>query len=221
MSTSSPSAAGSAQHTADPLRLIDVDHIRFYVGNAKQSAYFYAQAFGFEIEQVADLTTGVRDSATYLLTQGNIRFLVTTGLTASHPAQDEVRLYGDGIQDIAFTVDDAHAAYEQALRNGAESAYEPVEISDEHGSVVMAGVKTFGRVVHSFVSRTGDYGLEHIKENPGASFMPGFAKTQGLAINEYNRRNPTGLFYVDHCVGNVGLGEMDVWVKWYEDVLGF
>ena len=89
--------------TKDPLRLIDVDYVHFYVGNAKQSAYFYAQAFGFEIEQVSDLTTGVRDSATYLLTQGNIRFLVTTGLTSDHPAQTEVGLYGDGIKDIAFT----------------------------------------------------------------------------------------------------------------------
>ena len=217
--TSSPSTASSDSKSNDPLRLIDVDHVRFYVGNAKQSAYFYAQAFGFEIEQVSDLTTGQRESATYLLTQGNIRFLITTGLTSDHPAQKEVGLYGDGIKDIAFTVDDANLAYEQALRNGAESAYEPIETTDENGTAVMAGIKTFGRVVHSFVSRTGEYTLD--KVNNGGNFMPSFAKIENLAINEYNRANPSGLFYVDHCVGNIELGKMYVWVKWYEDILGF
>ena len=218
--TSSPSTSPVGQPTDDPLRLIDVDYIRFYVGNAKQAAYFYAQAFGFEIEQVSDLTTGQRESATYLLTQGNIRFLITTGLNETHPAQKEVGLYGDGIKDIAFTVDDATAAYEQALKNGAEGAYEPREVSDENGTVVTAAIKTFGRVIHTFVSRTGAYALEKVKER-GNPFMPSFALVPDLAINEYNRQNPTGLFYVDHCVGNVELGKMDHWVKWYEDILGF
>ena len=221
MSTTSPSPNPSTDvvRSDDPLRLIDVDHVRFYVGNAKQSAYFYAQAFGFEIEQVSDLTTGVRDSASYLLTQGNIRFLITTGLTADHPAQKEVGLYGDGIKDIAFTVDDAKAAYELAIKRGAESAFEPYEITDDNGTAVMAGIKTFGRVVHTFVSRTGEYTLDKVK-NRGL-FLPKFSKVENLAINDYNRANPTGLFYVDHCVGNVELGKMDTWVKWYEDILGF
>jgi 4-hydroxyphenylpyruvate dioxygenase len=221
MTTTSPSTSAKAKTSKsnDPLRLVDVDHVRFFVGNAKQAAYFYAQAFGFEIEQVSDLTTGQRESASYLLTQGNIRFLLTTGLTPDHPAQKEIALYGDGIKDIAFTVDDATAAYEQALKNGADSAYEPHEISDEKGSAVMAGIKSFGRVVHSFVSRTGAYELDKIKH--GGEFLPTFAKTENLAINEYNRAHPTGLFYVDHCVANVQLGKMDTWVKWYEDVLGF
>lgn len=217
MSTPSPSTATT---TADPLRLIDVDYVQFYVGNAKQAAYFYAQAFGFEIEQVSDLTTEVRDSASYLLTQGNIRFILTTGLHQEHPAQKEVGIYGDGIKDIAFTVDDATAAYEQALKNGAESAYEPVTVTDERGTVVRSGIKTFGRVVHTFVSRTGGYAIEKVKER-GQPFLPKFKVMDDLAINEYNRANPTGLFYVDHCVGNVQMGQMDVWVKWYEDVLGF
>ena len=217
--TSSPMTSGSTSQSNDPLRLIDVDYVQFYVGNAKQAAYFYAQAFGFEIEQISDLTTGERESASYLLTQGNIRFLLTTGLTQDHPAQQEVGLYGDGIKDIAFTVDDSIKAYEQSLRNGAESAYEPVETSDENGTVVMSGIKTFGRVVHSFVSRTDKYALENVKNR--GDFLPRFRKMEGLAINEYNRQNPTGLFYVDHCVGNVELGKMDTWVKWYEDILGF
>ena len=221
MSTSSsPSTASSVETANDPLRLVDVDYVRFYVGNAKQAAYFYAQAFGFEIEQISDLTTGQRDAATYLLTQGNIRFLLTTGLSEDHEAQKEVALYGDGIKDIAFTVDDATAAYEQAIRNGAESAYEPHEVTDERGTVVSAGIKSFGRFIHTFISRSGGYALEQVKQ-PGTPFLPGFALMPDLAINEYNRKNPTGLFYVDHCVGNVQLGQMDTWVKWYEEVLGF
>eukprot|EP01047_Picozoa_sp_COSAG01_P094319 COSAG01_NODE_25258_length_750_cov_9.478210_1_plen_122_part_10 len=121
---SSPETLSETENSNDPLRLIDVDYVQFYVGNAKQAAYFYAQAFGFEIEQISDLTTNVREAATYLLTQGNIRFLLTTGLHPDHPAQQEVQLYGDGIKDIAFTVEDSAKAYEQALKNGAESAYE-------------------------------------------------------------------------------------------------
>jgi len=218
MSTAAQSPKSATSN--DPLRLIDVDYVQFYVGNAKQAAYFYAQAFGFEIEQVSDLTTGVRDAATYLLTQGNIRFLLTTGLTPGHPAQQEVGLYGDGIKDIAFTVDDSTAAYEQAIKNGAESAYEPFESTDEQGTVVKSGIKSFGRVVHSFISRSGNYAIDNVKER-GKQFLPNFKVLDDLAINKYNRENPTGLFYVDHCVGNVPMGEMDVWVKWYEDVLGF
>ncbi len=171
MSTATTSSKSAKSN--DPLRLIDVDYVQFYVGNAKQAAYFYAQAFGFEIEQISDLTTGVRDAATYLLTQGNIRFLLTTGLTHDHPAQQEVGLYGDGIKDIAFTVDDAAAAYEQAIKNGAESAYEPVESTDKLGTVVKSGIKSFGRVVHTFVSRTDEYAIDTVKDR-GKQFLPGF-----------------------------------------------
>jgi len=219
MSTASPQPAGTGAKSNDPLRLIDVDYVRFYVGNAKQAAFFYAQCFGFEIEQISDLTTGSREEASYLLVQGNIRFLLTTGLTQEHPAQKEVLLYGDGVKDIAFTVDDAEAAYEQALKNGAESAYEPYEVKDEIGTVTFSGIKAMGRVVHTFVSRSGGYSLEKIKE--GGLFLPGFAKMPELAVNEYNRQNPCGLFYVDHCVANVELGKMNHWCQWYEDVLGF
>lgn len=220
MTTASrPQSKPAASSVQDPLRLIDVDFVRFYVGNAKQAAYFYAQCFGFEIEQYSDLTTGSRSEASYLLTQGNIRFLLTTGLTSDHPAQEEVRRFGDGIKDIAFAVEDATAAYEQALRNGAQSAYEPRELHDKHGSVVMAGIRAMGRVIHSFVSRSGGYDLARVKER--GLFLPQFAMAQDFAINEYNRSHPCGLLYVDHCVANVELGKMNDWVKWYEDVLGF
>jgi 4-hydroxyphenylpyruvate dioxygenase len=217
--TGTPSAHPTAPRTDDPLRLADVDHVRLYVGNAKQAAHFYAYCFGFEIAQASDLTTGSRDEASYLLTQGNIRLLLTTGLHPDHPAQAEVRRYGDGVKDVAFTVADATAAYEAAVRNGGEPAYEPREAADENGTVVMAGVRTFGRVVHSFVSRHGAYDIEAVQA--GERFMPRFERVEGLPLNDYNRTNPCGLRYVDHCVGNVELGRMNQWVSWYEDVLHF
>ncbi|MEL6312000.1 MAG: VOC family protein, partial [Pseudomonadota bacterium] len=155
--TAQPSTA------ADPLALIDVDHVRFYVGNAKQAAYFYAHTFGFKIDQVADLTTGSRDEADYLLTQGNIRLMLTTPLDDKHPAAEEIKLYGDGVKDIALTVFDAEASYNQAIKNGAISASEPREITDERGTVKVASIKTYGRAVHTFVSRTGGYALPEVK----------------------------------------------------------
>jgi len=205
--------------TTDPLALIDVDHVRFYVGNAKQAAYFYAHTFGFNISQVADLTTGSRDEADYLLTQGNIRLLLTTPLNDDHPAAEEIKLYGDGVKDIALTVEDAEKAYEQALRNGGLSAQEPRVIKDDTGSVTVASIKTYGRVVHTFVSRSGAYDLEAVKRG-GAEFMPVFKKIHS-PVNDYNEKNPCGLKFFDHCVGNVEEGKMNHWVQWYEDVLGF
>jgi 4-hydroxyphenylpyruvate dioxygenase len=206
------------------------------VGNAKQAAFFYAHCFGFQIEQVSDLTSGSRDAAHYLLTQGNIRFVLTSPLTTSHHAAMEVAMYGDGVKDVAFTVFDAEKAWEKAIRNGAQSAYEPRIFKDEHGTVTMAGIKTFGRVNHTFVSRTGSYDLANVKS--GGKFMPRFRKIDGdcapaagcapqsgvssvLEINAHNKKHPCGLKYVDHLVGNVELGKMNEWVKFYEDVLEF
>ena len=204
--------------TTDPRHLIDVDHVRFYVGNAKQAAYFYAHTFGFHISQLADLTTGSRDEADYLLTQGNIRLMLTTPITKDHPAAQEVMLYGDGVKDVAFTVHDAVKAYEQALKNGAESARQPREISDDRGTVMVASIKTYGRCIHTFVSRSGAYALPKIKQ--GAEFMPVF-KHISSPVNAHNAKHPCGLKYVDHLVGNVELGKMDHWVDWYSNVLGF
>ncbi len=239
MTTLSPGPSALIQPSADPLHLIDVDHVRFYVGNAKQAAFFYAHCFGFQIEQVCDLTTGSRDAAHYLLTQGNIRFILTSALTPEHPSAMEVAMYGDGVKDVAFTVFDAEKAWERAIKNGAEAAYTPRTFKDEHGTVTMAGIKTYGRVCHSFVSRTGAYELSRVKQ--GGVFKPRFRRldpaggdatpargcgpqsgvSSVLAINDYNRRNPCGLKFVDHLVGNVELGRMNHWVRFYEDVLGF
>ncbi|MFM8872843.1 MAG: 4-hydroxyphenylpyruvate dioxygenase, partial [Phycisphaerales bacterium] len=219
MTTAVPSAAVRPSTGTDPLALIDVDHVRFYVGNAKQSAFFYASAFGFQVDQICDLTTGSRESAQYLLTQGNIRFVLETPLTKDHPAADEIRRFGDGIKDIAFNVFDAEAAWKQAVRNGGTSAYEPVTRSDASGSVTMAGIRTYGRAVHTFVSRTGAYALPDVKQ--GATFMPGYRAFGEFALNAHNRAHPCGLKFVDHAVGNVEEGKMNQWVSWYENVLGF
>jgi 4-hydroxyphenylpyruvate dioxygenase len=226
--------------TTDPLQLIDVDHVRFHVGNAKQAAFFYAHCFGFQIEQVNDLTTGSRDASHYLLTQGNIRFLLTSGLTAEHPASLEVAMYGDGVKDVAFTVFDAEKAFEAAVRNGATAAPggEPRTVKDATGSVTIATIRTYGRCVHSFVSRSGGYDLTSLKQ--GGVFAPRFRRlgdaaacepargcapqtgiSSVLAINEHNKKHPCGLKYVDHLVGNVEMGKMNDWVAFYEHVLEF
>ncbi|MCA9283670.1 MAG: 4-hydroxyphenylpyruvate dioxygenase [Phycisphaerales bacterium] len=216
---STPRTSPATSSQTDPLQLIDVDHVRFYVGNAKQATYFYASCFGFQFEQMADLTTGSRDAAHALMTQGNIRLVLTTGLSAEHPSMKHIAHYGDGVKDVAFTVFDATAAYDRAIKNGAESAYEPVETKDEHGTVVSAGIKTYGEVIHSFVSRHGEYELANVKK--GGRFMPLFEKVKSFALNDHNRKHPCGLKFVDHLVGNVGLGKMNHWVAWYENVLEF
>lgn len=226
MTTLSPSVQSSK--AADPLQLIDVDHVRFYCGNAKQAAYFYCHCFGFNCTQLCDQTTGSRESAHYLLTQGNIRFVLTTGLNKDHPASRHVSLYGDGVKDVAFTVHDARKAWEQAIRNGGTSAQDPTEIKGEHGTIVTAAIRTYGEVIHTFVQRpqTGPYSLPTLKQSiekgQFTPFMPGFAQTNLFkALNDYNAKHPAGLKYVDHLVGNVELGKMNHWVKFYEDVLGF
>ncbi|MDZ4756267.1 MAG: 4-hydroxyphenylpyruvate dioxygenase [Phycisphaerae bacterium] len=217
------STSPRATLATDPLALIDVDHVRFYVGNAKQSAFFYASAFGFQVEQIADLTTGSRASAQYLLTQGNIRIILETPLTKEHPATAEIARFGDGIKDIALTVFDAEKTWEAARKNGGDSAYEPRTIvhpdGADRGTVTIAGIQTYGRAIHSFVSRTGEYALPALKA--GGIFMPGFKKFENFSLNEFNLKHPCGLKFFDHCVGNVEQGKMNHWVAWYESVLGF
>lgn len=204
--------------TTDPLHLIDVDYVEIYVGNAKQAAFYYAYAFGFQVTQFDDLTTGNRQQASYLLTQGNIRIILTTGLHKDHPAQQHINLLGDGVKDIAFTVFNAEKAFKRAVANGAKVAYEPHTVNDEHGSVTRAGIKTYGEVIHTFVSRTGQYSLPNIKK--GSTLFPGFQKMDH-PLNQFNIDNPCGLKFLDHCVGNVELDGMNKTVDWYENVLEF
>jgi len=218
MTTAHTKPVAPTSTKTDPLQLIDVDHVRFYCGNAKQAAQFYASTFGFNVSQIADLTTGSRDAAHYLLTQGNIRFILTTGLTPDHPAARHVMMYGDGVKDVAFTVFDAEKAWERAVKNGGESAYEPITLTDETGTVTTAGIKTYGEVIHSFVSRTAGYDLPALKK--GGLIMPSFKHVE-YGLNGYNAQHPCGLKFVDHLVGNVELGGMNKWVAWYESVLEF
>ena len=219
MPSSPPKRSEDAeQRPTSPLHLQDIDHVHYYVGNAKQAAMFYAQHFGFDLTQVQNLSAENRDQASYLLTQGNIRLLLTTSLRRSSPLQQEVLRFGDGIKDIAFSVEDAQAAFELAVSRGAKIAYKPVTDGDSRGSVTRAGIRTFGRVVHSFISRRGDYALSHLRE--GGPFAPGYRSIHH-PLSDYNALHPVGLHFIDHCVGNVPSGEMDTWADWYAQIFDF
>jgi 4-hydroxyphenylpyruvate dioxygenase len=187
-----------------PLRLKSIHHVEFWVGNARQAAFFYRQGFGFSQAAYAGLETGIRDRTSYVLTQGKVRFVLTTPLAPGGEVSDHVRLHGDGVRDIAFHVDDADAAFAEAVRRGARPAVEPRDLRDEHGVVRHAAIHTYGDTLHSFVSGGGYSG----------PFLPGFAAREvpGEGI---------GLLRVDHIVGNVGLGQMNEWAEWYRRVLGF
>lgn len=212
-------SAGPLTTGANALELLAVDHVRMHVGNALQARTYYGATYGFTADQFSDLTTGSRLESSHLMTQGDIRLLLTTGMSADHPACRDVARFGDGVADIAFTVADAEAAYEQALRNGAISAYEPREVRSGNNLMISAGIKAFGRCVHSLVSRRGECG--DVKGNMGTLFAPGFTKVHADPINDINVERPCGLCALDHCVANVGLGQMNTWVDWYSQILGF
>lgn len=190
----------------DFLPILGTDHIEFYVGNAKQAAYYYRTAFGFQLTAYAGLETGVRDRASYVLQQGKIRFVLTTPYHPNNPIADHIYTHGDGVKVLALWVDDARKAWEETTKRGAISVQEPTTLRDDNGEVVVATIKTYGDTVHTFVERKNYRGV----------FMPGYVPAE----TAYNPA-PVGLKYVDHCVGNVELGKMNEWVKFYEDVLGF
>jgi 4-hydroxyphenylpyruvate dioxygenase len=196
-----------AQPAQDFLPLNGTDYLEFYCGNAKQSAYFYQAAFGFELVAYAGPETGVRDRASYVLQQNKIRFVLTTSLLPDSDITRHVAQHGDGVKVMALWVDDARKSFEETTRRGAKVAFEPYTVSDEHGEVTMAGIYTYGETIHTFVERS----------NYSGPFLPGFvARKSGIP-----QGTPVGLQVVDHCVGNVGWGEMNQWVKFYEDVMGF
>jgi 4-hydroxyphenylpyruvate dioxygenase len=190
----------------DFLPLLGTDYVEFYVGNAKQAAHFYKTAFGFQSHAYAGLETGMKDRVSYVLKQDKIRLVLTTALTSTSPIGEHVKKHGDGVKVIALWVDDARKSWEETTKRGAKSYQEPTVLSDENGEVVTAGIFTYGETVHMFVER----------KNYTGEFMPGFVKWE----SDYNPA-PLGLKYIDHMVGNVGWGEMNTWVKWYEDVMGF
>jgi 4-hydroxyphenylpyruvate dioxygenase len=184
------------------------DHVELWVGNAKQSAYYYEQAFGFQPVAYSGPETGVRDRASYVLQQGAIRFVVTSALRPDHEIARHALAHGDGVKDAAFEVTDATDAYRQALQRGARGIAEPRWLEDEHGRVELASIATYGDVVHSFVNRT-EY------EGP---YLPGY---RGVDAGNGQPQLGVGLELVDHVVGNVELGRMEHWVEFYERCLGF
>jgi 4-hydroxyphenylpyruvate dioxygenase len=197
----------AAQQTAiDFLPLDGTDYVEFYVGNAKQAAHFYKTAFGFQSLAYAGPETGVKDRVSYALRQHKLSFVFTTPLRSGNPIADHIYKHGDGVKVLALKVNDAADAWKQTTKRGAISYLEPVTLSDNSGEVVISGIHTYGDTVHLFVERTNYRGV----------FLPGYRKWESL----YNPVD-TGLLYVDHCVGNVGWNQMNKWVKFYEDIMGF
>ena len=194
------------QGAQDFLPLLGTDYVEFYVGNAKQSAHFYKTAFGFKSCAYAGLETGMKDRVSYVLKQDKIRLVLTTALNSKCEVGEHVKMHGDGVKVVALWVDDAKKSYEETTKRGAKSYMEPTVETDEYGEVVRAGIYTYGETVHMFVER----------KNYEGTFLPGFRKWE----SDYNPES-VGLKYIDHMVGNVGWNQMDVWVKWYEDVMGF
>jgi 4-hydroxyphenylpyruvate dioxygenase len=190
----------------DFLPLLGTDYVEFYVGNAKQSAHYYKTAFGFQSLAYAGLETGSRDRASYVLAQDKIRLVLTTPLNSNSPINEHIRKHGDGVKVIALWVEDARKAFEETTKRGAKPFMEPTVEKDENGEVIRAGIYTYGETVHMFVERKNYKGI----------FLPGYQAWK----SDYNPES-AGLKFIDHMVGNVGWGEMNQWVKWYEDVMGF
>jgi len=192
--------------TQDIFPINGTDYVEFYVGNAKQAAHFYQAGFGFQLVGYRGPETGTRDRASYLLQQNKIRLLLTSALGPEGEIAKHVHTHGDGVRDIALWVEDARDAFKKAVARGAVPHHEPKVLKDDAGEVVVAAIRIYGDTIHSLVERRNYRGL----------FMPGFAKR-----TPYFQAAETGLLYVDHCVGNVELGKMDVWVGFYEKVMGF
>jgi 4-hydroxyphenylpyruvate dioxygenase len=191
-----------------PLRRID--HLRFFVGNARQSAYFYRNAFGFDVVAYAGLETKTRHEAGYVLRQGKITFVLASPLGPEHPENRRLLLHGDGVQDIALEVDDVKHSYEETVRRGATGVTGPTLLEDEHGVYEFATIRAYGDTTHTFVNRDRYRGV----------FAPGY---KPLDPERYSPRtfHPVGLKAIDHVVGNVEEGKMDEWVAFYEKVMGF
>jgi 4-hydroxyphenylpyruvate dioxygenase len=183
------------------------DHLELYVGNAKQSAFFYEHAFGFTRTAYAGPETGVRDRASYVLEQGDMRFVVTSGLRGDSEITRFACAHGDGVKDVALEVPDATEAYRQAVQRGARGVVEPHAVEDDYGRIELATIGTYGENVHTFVNRS-DY---------SGPYMPGYRSL----VEDGRPARGVGLQTIDHVVGNVELGRMDYWVEYYEKTLGF
>jgi len=191
----------------DFLPLQGTDYVEFYVGNAKQAAHYYMSAFGFQALAYAGPETGIKDRTSYAVRQNQLTFVLTTALRAGNPIADHVYKHGDGVKVIALRVDDAESAWKETTSRGAKSYMEPQCMKDEDGELVLSGIHIYGETVHLFIERKNYHG----------PFMPGYRSWN----NPHFKPADTGLLYVDHCVGNVGWNQMNPWVRFYEDVMGF
>ncbi len=206
MSTT-PSPVATGQKIAeDFLPLLGTDYIEFYVGNAKQAAHYYKTAFGFQSVAYAGPETGVMDRASYVVRQEKITLVLTSSLHPEGEIAQHVNKHGDGVKILALKVNDATDAWKQTTQRGGRSYMEPKNLKDDQGEVILSGIHTYGETIHIFVERN----------NYKGAFMPGYRVWK----SDYNPA-PTGLLHVDHCVGNVGWNQMNPWVKFYEDVMGF
>jgi len=190
----------------DFLPLQGTDYIEFYVGNAKQAAHFYKTVFGFQSLAYSGPETGTKEKASYAIRQNKLTFLLTTPVRSGNAIADHIAKHGDGVKAIALKVEDATSAWEETTSRGGKSFLEPMTLTDGDGQLVMSGIHTYGETVHLFIERENYHGV----------FMPGFRAWEST----YNAPE-TGLLYVDHCVGNVGWNQMNPWVRFYEDVMGF
>jgi 4-hydroxyphenylpyruvate dioxygenase len=195
------------QTQTDFLPLQGTDYVEFYVGNAKQAAHFYISAFGFLPLAYCGPETGVKDRASYAVRQNKLTFVLTTPLRSGNEMADHIYKHGDGVKILALRVDDATGAWEETTKRGAKSYMPPLQLKDDGGEVVLSGIHTYGDTVHLFVERKNYTGV----------FMPGYRPWK----NDYYKTEDTGLLYVDHCVGNVNWNQMNPWVKFYEEVMGF
>jgi 4-hydroxyphenylpyruvate dioxygenase len=194
------------KEAGDFLPLNGTDYVEFYVGNAKQAAYFYRTAFGFQTLAYSGLETGNRETTSYVVVQDKIRLVLTSPMNSKHPINKHLASHGDGVKIVALWVDDARKSFEETIKRGAKPYQEPKVTKDEHGEVVTSGVYTYGETVHLFVER----------KNYNGAFLPGFK-----AWNTDYKTEPAGLKYIDHMVGNVGWNEMNTWVEYYQKVMGF
>ena len=199
-------APSTVQTGQDFLPLKGTDHVEFYVGNARQAAYYYRTAFGMSLVAYAGPETGQRDRASYVLKQGKVRFVLTTSLRPGSPIAEHVAKHGDGVHVIALEVDDARQAWHETTARGARSVAAPMETGDENGRITTSSIAAYGDTIHTFVER-------HHYNGP---FLPGF---RAHAADHVAR--PTGLKHIDHMVGNVGWHAMDEWVSFYAHVMGF
>jgi 4-hydroxyphenylpyruvate dioxygenase len=189
----------------DEFPILGIDHVEFWVGNARQAAHYYQNAFGFHRAAYAGLETGLKDRTSHLVVQGEVRFLLTGALAPDGPVADHVRAHGDGVRDVALRVPNAEQAFAVAVARGATPVHEPVVSEDEHGKVARAAIGTYGDTIHSLIQR----------EEYVGPFLPRF-----VSIEQTNDRT-VGIVSIDHIVGNVELGKMNTWASYYAEVMGF